>query len=101
MKVIAYTVKGLEEIAKEEIKDLVQNSSFIDTNSKRIVIDANDTNELTKLKTVDDICLLLGEGGAINIDDVLNAFENIDLKAAKQHLEQYRAVNDTFSITFS
>ncbi|MBI2595569.1 methyltransferase domain-containing protein [Candidatus Daviesbacteria bacterium] len=101
MKIIAYTVKGLEEVAKQEIQNLVREVNFVDLKPKRIVFETKYSKVLTDLKTVDDICLLLATGEISRVEDVLNIFRDINLKSAKEQIEQYRKVNNTFSVTFS
>lgn len=101
MKYIAYTVKGLEGVARQEIKDLVSDVSFVDLKPKRIIFETNEAKALTNFKTVDDICLLLTTGEVSSIDKVLGTFRDINLEAAKNQIEQYRKVGNTFSITFS
>ncbi len=101
MKYIAYTVKGLEDVARQEIKDLIREVNFADLKPKRIIFETNDTNALTSLKTIDDICLLLVTSEVSNVDEVLDTFKDINLEAAREHIEQYRKIGDTFSVTFS
>ena len=87
MKYIAFTVKGLEEVAKQEIKDLVNEVKFDDSKDKRIIFETNETKPLTGLKTVDDICLLLAMGKASSVDEVLGTFKDINLESAKEKIE--------------
>ncbi len=101
MKYIAYTVKGLEDVARQEIKDLIREVDFAGLKSKRIIFEINDTNALTRLKTSDDICLLLATGEVSSVEEVLGIFKDINLEAAREHIEQYRKIGDTFSVTFS
>jgi 23S rRNA G2445 N2-methylase RlmL len=59
MKYIAYTTKGLEFIAEEEIKSKL-NAKIQEVADKRIIFDSNASYEqLVQLTTVDDIGLLI------------------------------------------
>ncbi len=101
MKYIAYTVKGLEEVARQEIKDVVREVNFAEVKSKRIVFETKDTKTVTDLKTVDDICLLIATGEVSSANEVLDTVKNINLETVKEQIQQYRKVGDSFSITFS
>lgn len=101
MRYIAYTVKGLEDVARQEINDVVHEVSLADLKPKRIIFETNNAKALTDLKTVDDICLLLATGEVSDVDEVLGMFKDINLEGAKNQIGQYRKVENTFSITFS
>jgi len=104
MKFIAYTTKGLEFISEKEIKTRLPEAKILEVADKRIVFESGaDFNQLTSLKTVDDLGILVST--IENVTD-LNIFlletGRIDFKAVRNTLSRYREIpDDNFSITTS
>ena len=102
MHCIAYTVKGLEEIAATEITRRINGARIMESAPKRVLFDAPLTAALTQLRTVDDIGLLLGEGSATSIDDIAQLIRSFDIALAQTSLEQLRPqLANTFSLTLT
>jgi 23S rRNA G2445 N2-methylase RlmL len=103
MKYIAYTTKGLEFIAEEEIKSKL-NAKIQEVADKRIIFDSNASYEqLVQLTTVDDIGLLIAHKENItSAQNILEILENIKFDELRKTLSTFREVeNNTFSITTS
>src|SRR5579884_839708 len=87
MKFIAFTTKGLEQVAREEIQEKLDNVSMEEVADKRIVFETSSSYQsLITLKTVDDI------GAITDIDN---------LSEIKNWLGTHRKINNSFSITLS
>ena len=98
MKLIAYTVKGLENITKDEIAELVPNVDFLEAASKRVVFQTENIKSSLKLTTVDDLGLFVGHFKG-SMDDVFKDIINIDFISAKPTISNIRTLTDTFSVT--
>lgn len=100
MKYIAFTVKGLEEVAKDEILQLVPSAQVLEVAPKRVVFQTEDIMPLLKLTTVDDIGLFVGQYKG-SMDKVFGDIIGIDFKSEKNLTGNTRTVNDTFSVTIT
>ncbi|QQS39107.1 methyltransferase domain-containing protein [Candidatus Woesebacteria bacterium] len=101
MKFIAYTVKGLEEIAKDELFQLTPNAEVLEVGPKRIIFEIDEAMPLLKLTTVDDIGLLVSQYKGINIDEITSNILELNFGEAKDKLRDIRKIEDTFSVTVS
>jgi tRNA (guanine6-N2)-methyltransferase len=100
MRFIAYTVKGLEHIAADEISRLIDDAQIIESAPKRVIFEAPMTSGLAQLKTADDIGILLGQTKAVNLDDIAAFVQELDVSSARTAIEQIRPeLANTFSIT--
>lgn len=99
---VGFTTKGLEEIvAAAELRESV-NASIEAVNTKQIIFQSScRLEELSNLRAIDDIGLLLARAYTSTLDDVLTLVREIDFEAAKKQILSLRPVNDTFSITSS
>jgi len=93
MKYIAFTVKGLESIASEEIKTKLAGAKILDQGPKRVIFDTNQEVGLTTLRTVDDLGFFLGSKKVSNQGQIIDLVKSIDLAKVKQA--------DGFSLTLS
>ncbi len=101
MNFIAYTVKGLESIAEEEIKATIPGVKVQEVNAKRILFESELVPELTKLRCVDDIAILLLRTQVETQADVLEKIATIDFASAREQLTELRKFEDKVSITLS
>lgn len=100
MQFIAYTVKGLENIATGEIARLVKDVQILESAPKRLVFETAGIAKLRELRTVDDIGLVLNRGKVTDPNDLADFMHKLDLPTAKKTIEQIRPnLTDTFSIT--
>ena len=90
LKFVAFTTKGLEQVTEEEIKILFPKASIINVLTKRVIFSINDTRpkELLKLKTVDDIHVLLKSFE--NVENLNEDFilTNLPLEQIKKTMER-------------
>lgn len=103
MKFSIFTVKGLEQICLEEVKQYqVEN---INIRNKYISFDSQiKLSKFLKLKTVDDIGLnLFEQESATEVDSnyLEKILQNIDFKSVINALNQFRSIDKTFSLTLS
>lgn len=102
MKFIAYTVKGLENIAKQEIESLVPNAVILESKVKRVVFTTSiELGTLLKLKTVDNVGFFLGTFQASETQQIVNYINDLDLVLVKETIGRLRKVTNEFSITLS
>ena len=83
MKYIAFTVKGLESIASQEIQSKLTGVSIMDQGPKRIIFETEDNVNLNKLRTIDDIGFFLGSKKITNVESIINLLKSIDLSKVK------------------
>jgi len=88
---IAFTTKGLEHVTKKEIESelKVPITSIL---TKRLIFFAEPSKKLLRLRTVDDIHIL--------IKDALNITKE-DVKDVIKQLSNFRKLNNNFSLTIS
>lgn len=103
MKYIAYTTKGLEEITQQEIQNLSDDVAVLKVGTKRVIFETDISfKQLIYLKTVDDLGILIGEINALNdLDQLISEVQNIDIKSVKNLINEFRNIENTFSITTS
>lgn len=104
MKYIAYCVKGLENISKYEILTKIKTAKIIETRDKRIIFDATSYyEELSYLKTVDDIGVFLGKFENISsLENVTQVIESIDFIHGQKIISEFRDIDaKSFSLTIS
>lgn len=87
-KYIAFTVKGLEALAAEEIK-----GKIMATGTKRIIFETDDVATVRKLRTVDDVGFFVCSGKVKNEQEIINLVMAHDLAKVK--------LTDGFSLTLS
>lgn len=100
-KFIAYTVKGLEEIAKDELLQLAPNAEVLETGPKRIIFQHDEAKPLLKLTTVDDSGLLVGQDKSSDNDEITSNILELSFDQARNLISNLRKVEDTFSVTVS
>jgi tRNA (guanine6-N2)-methyltransferase len=95
MNFIAFTVKGLEKIAADEIKEIIYDAQILEIQDKRVVFSSNTSYEkMTLLRTVDDVGILaLKNTNVTTIQDIY---------AVQKQFEGFRKISvGTFSFTVS
>lgn len=104
MKFITYTTKGLEFVSEREIKEKLSDAKILEVADKRIIFESSaDFNQLIRLKTVDDLGILVSTLEKVaDLDILLLETRKIDFKAVRNTLSEYREIpSDNFSITTS
>ncbi len=72
MKYLAWVVKGLEEVAQEEIKEVLGDSQIIETGTKRVIFETDlEAKKILELKTVDDVVVVLGDMISDNLQEII------------------------------
>ncbi len=100
MHFIAYTVKGLEEVAAAEIGRRVKDAQGMEQAPKRVVFEAPLRGNLTALHIADDIGLLLGHIQVTTAPEIVEFISSLDLLAARQTIAALRVVPElSFSLT--
>ncbi len=93
MRYVAYTVKGIEKIAKRELQEKFDDITILEISDKIIVFEyTGDIDQLSKIRTIDDIGLFVCHL------DVLD-FKN--LRSVIEYLKEVREIKDNFSLTTS
>jgi 23S rRNA G2445 N2-methylase RlmL len=103
MTYIAYTTKGIEHIAEQEIKDKL-NAEIVEVANKRILFETTASyEEIVQLTTIDDIGLLLAmKKNVTSIGGILEIVEDIRFDELQKTLATFRETeNTTFSLTTS
>lgn len=99
MKFIAYTTKGLEKVAAQEIQDTLDQVVVEKIDTKRIIFHTESNFEkLTQLKTVDDIGFLVTEVEKFENTEQL---ANLDFNKFRDLLKEFKKLNHAFSLTTS
>lgn len=98
---VAHIVKGLAQIAKEELWRSFNDLKIVEVSDKHIIFNTESGyNNLAKLKTVDDIGLFLGKTDKISTsNDLLLEVEKIDFEKFKEIIKSKRIVENSFSLT--
>lgn len=100
MRFIAYTVKGLEQIASDEIVRIIDDAQIIKSAPKRVVFEAPVTPALAQLRTIDDIGILLGQTKTASLEGIAAFVQELDVSNVRWIIEQIRPeLAGTFSIT--
>lgn len=102
----AFTTKGLEFIAEREIRNRFPEAKIESKRDKRVIFRIKNARlkELFKLKTVDDIQLLLKEFNKVKELSEQFILENTpsrEIEHAITIIKQLRPLSDTFSLTLS
>lgn len=93
MQIIAFTVKGLENIAENELLKIKGAVTNVQKYNKVLLFDyTGSLPELTILKTIDDIGLFVSDINSLNQNNLSEALKELGL---------YREVGKSFSITSS
>jgi len=100
----AFAVKGLEDVAAAEIRDLLGPTAVVEeTRTKAVVFRAGYAEAMRDLRTVDDLCILAADvptaGSPGEFRDALAA--HADLAAAIDLVATLRPMDGTFSVTVS
>jgi len=100
MKYIAYTTKGLEFFSEKEIIELASDAQVVEMGDKRVIFESNVSfYELEKLRTVDDIGLLIAAEEVQTASDVKHHVLKQDFKHIRNLINAFRTTDDTFSLT--
>lgn len=101
MRYITFVTKGLEQVAKLEIEERIPDAVGVEVGNKRIIFATDAPLEtLTSLRTVDDICLLVGTmSGLTSVEDVLAQLASIELGSARDFIGRLRNIENSFSVT--
>jgi len=93
MRLIAYTVKGLEDTTEKELLKTDRDINVVQKSDKVIIFDFSGALEdLTGLRTVNDIGLYISDLENINLNNLPNLLKTI---------ESIRPLGNTFSVTSS
>jgi len=103
---IAFTTKGLEKISEQELKKQFPEISILEILTKRIIFSIPNPNvkKLLKLRTIDDIHILVEEFKSIsnlNEDFVLKNLPSNKIKSSLDFISQFRKIDNAFSLTLS
>lgn len=105
MKFIAYTVKGLEQIATKEIENNIVDSKIEELGDKFVVFTAYIQNvNLDRLKTIDDIgvvVLKLEKPKKLSTQELIEKITGLDLTETIAQIKKFRNLDNTFSLTLS
>ena len=93
MKYIAYTIKGLEQVAQTELLEQNNQVKILSKSDKVVIFDFDgNPNNLLKLRTIDDINLYVCD---------LQELELTNLHQVIEKLQSLRPVGNSFSLTTS
>ena len=103
---IAFTTKGLEKISEQELKKEFPEISILNILTKRIIFSIPNPNlkKLLKLRTIDDIHLLVEElksSSSLNEEFILKNLPIENIKSSLDSISQFRKLGKTFSLTIS
>jgi len=105
MKFIAFTTKGLEKISEQELKKEFPKISIQEVQTKRIIFLIPNPNlkKFLKLKTIDDIHILLKRIKSLSLDEgsILKQIPLEEIKYSFGSISNFRKTNKTFSLTIS
>ena len=100
MKYVAYCVKGLEAIVEAEIKGKILDAQIILKQDKLIIFSSNsDLESLTKLRTVDDLQILLVNTQPESL--LFVQLNDLHLDEVTNQIKRFREIRNSFSITTS
>lgn len=103
MNYIAYCTKGLEQVVVSELQIIANPIQIQEGGSKRVVFQTRaDPKTLLKLRTIDDIGVLVGTIDSIeSLQDIREKIDGIDFRNIRQEIKLVRPLNTSFSITTS
>jgi 23S rRNA G2445 N2-methylase RlmL len=104
MKFVAHTVKGIEQIALEELQSKIPDIVVEEVDVKKIQFESKTLlNKVPTFHTLDDISLYITEFNLESIDgtDIFEKLGQIDFEYFFSELGRVRNLNKTFSITIS
>lgn len=107
MKFIAYTIKGIEKLAAEEIEKTVPEAEILKIEEKAVIFESQISKfpEMTSLTTVDDIGLLVGEieyTDKTNHAELTAAIDELNFEPARKSIIKHRSFKTSkFSLTVS
>jgi len=100
MRFVAFTIKGLEEVAKKEITSLLEAVDGVALQVKAVHFNyTGSPSSLLNLKTVDDIGILLNEFNLVKGDNLV--FDLATFDEVLKYIRSFREIENTFSITTS
>lgn len=102
MQYIAYTVKGLEEIARRELQEKLSDFRLIESADKYIIFESEESYSLlSSLRTVDDLGIFICRIDKVEeLQDLVNRICKIDFENFRVKLSEFRKLDeDTFSLT--
>lgn len=93
MRLVAYTIKGLENIVENELYLVLGMVKIVQKQDKIIIFDYEGNLEnITKLRTVDDIGIFVSDLDSIDITKIQTSID---------YIKTFRDINNNFSITTS
>src|SRR3989344_5187665 len=99
MKFIAYTVKGLEKIAKKEILEEVANVEVEEMGDKYIIFEAEiEKLDLNKLRAIDDVGILLlriENPKKLALDEIIQKTKDVDFNSTFEDIKKHRNLDNT------
>lgn len=106
MKFLAYLTKGLNDVAKKEILSKIPEASIEEKSKKYLIFKADESciTDITSLKTVDDAHILLKFKNFDEVpgtETIVESFPDESLAWARNTIEEFRDLEDDFSITIS
>lgn len=101
MRYIAFVTKGLEQVVVEELKHIIKDVEILEVGDKRVLFDSKQPlTTLTRLRTVDDLCLFVAKVESVqDLDSLLLAVREMNFDHFHSIIGEQRALKDDFSIT--
>ncbi len=105
MDYIAFCVKGLEKIVASELAETIDDIDIRRVDNKKIIFKSNqEPRNFLRLKTPDDVCLLLNNTKTENnptAAEIFSSVNNLDLEKPQSVIRNLRDLDTTFSITLA
>lgn len=103
MKYIAYCTKGLEFVVEKEILTTLPDAHIKETGDKRVIFETDMVmSDLTHLRTVDDLGILVASMPSVQSEDqLLTTVNKIEFLTTKDLLAKTRSIENRFSLTLS
>jgi len=102
MNYIAYVTKGLEKIAKDEIEHNLKDSAIKEVRDKYIFFEfQGHPAELEKLRTVNDVSVLIIKDKEFKSNDILKFIDIKKLQEIFDWIKKFRSIKNELSITVS
>jgi 23S rRNA G2445 N2-methylase RlmL len=102
----AHTVRGIEDICLQELKDTLHISESQVLPKKIIFVNGQDVSLFKSLKTIDDISILVADfpydrSQPFTKEQCEKIFDRLDFSEVRETIATQRELDNTFSITIS
>lgn len=107
MKLIAFTIKGIEKIASDEIQSVLKDVKILRVEEKAIIFEYPEESvlDIRKLRTVDDVAVYVSDiemGETVDHENLAKAVGKVELEGARKFLQKFRDIKSSeFSLTVS